>query len=59
MRSIDTFAHSGTFSAWAVPSIKSMSGQFRFACFTDRYEETLAFYREGLELPVPSGSQTG
>ena len=26
--------------------------QFRFAYFTPKYEETLAFYREGLELPV-------
>jgi len=26
--------------------------QFRFAYFTPKYEETLAFYREGLELPA-------
>ena len=26
--------------------------QFRFAYFTPKYEETVAFYREGLELPV-------
>lgn len=26
--------------------------QFRFAYFTPNYEETLAFYREGLGLPV-------
>ena len=26
--------------------------QFRFAYFTPKYEETLAFYREGLELPI-------
>ena len=26
--------------------------QFRFAYFTPRYEETLAFYRDGLELPA-------
>jgi uncharacterized glyoxalase superfamily protein PhnB len=31
-----------------------MSGQFRCAYFTSRYEETLAFYRDGLELPVTS-----
>ncbi|MHB1305002.1 MAG: VOC family protein [Acidiphilium sp.] len=30
-------------------------GQFRFAYFTSRYEATVAFYREGLELPVISG----
>ncbi len=28
------------------------SGQFRFAYFTPRYEETIAFYRNGLGLPV-------
>ena len=28
------------------------SRQFRFAYFTPKYEETVAFYREGLELPV-------
>jgi catechol 2,3-dioxygenase-like lactoylglutathione lyase family enzyme len=27
-------------------------GQFRFCYFTPKYEETLAFYREGLELPL-------
>jgi catechol 2,3-dioxygenase-like lactoylglutathione lyase family enzyme len=27
-------------------------GQFRFAYFTRRYEATVAFYRDGLELPV-------
>jgi catechol 2,3-dioxygenase-like lactoylglutathione lyase family enzyme len=27
-------------------------GQFRFAYFTPRYEETVAFYREGLEFPT-------
>jgi len=26
--------------------------QFRFCYFTPRYEETLAFYQEGLELPL-------
>jgi catechol 2,3-dioxygenase-like lactoylglutathione lyase family enzyme len=26
--------------------------QFRFAYFTPRYEQTLAFYRDGLELPA-------
>jgi catechol 2,3-dioxygenase-like lactoylglutathione lyase family enzyme len=26
--------------------------QFRFAYFTPKYEETLAFYRDGLELPT-------
>jgi catechol 2,3-dioxygenase-like lactoylglutathione lyase family enzyme len=25
-------------------------GQFRFAYFTPKYEETVAFYRQGLEL---------
>ena len=29
--------------------------QFRFAYFTPKYEETLAFYREGLELPTIGG----
>jgi catechol 2,3-dioxygenase-like lactoylglutathione lyase family enzyme len=28
------------------------TGQFRFAYFTPQYEATVAFYREGLELPV-------
>ena len=28
------------------------SGQFRFAYFTPLYEETVAFYRDGLDLPV-------
>lgn len=28
------------------------SGQFRFAFFTSRYEETLDFYRNGLGLPI-------
>jgi catechol 2,3-dioxygenase-like lactoylglutathione lyase family enzyme len=27
-------------------------GQFRFAFFTQTYEATIAFYRDGLELPV-------
>jgi catechol 2,3-dioxygenase-like lactoylglutathione lyase family enzyme len=27
-------------------------GQFRFAYFTPDYESTVAFYRDGLELPV-------
>jgi len=27
-------------------------GQFRFSYFTPKYEETLAFYRQGLELPI-------
>jgi catechol 2,3-dioxygenase-like lactoylglutathione lyase family enzyme len=27
-------------------------GQFRFAYFTPAYESTVAFYRDGLELPV-------
>ena len=27
-------------------------GQFRFAYFTPIYESTVAFYRDGLELPV-------
>jgi catechol 2,3-dioxygenase-like lactoylglutathione lyase family enzyme len=27
-------------------------GQFRFGYFTPLYEETVAFYRDGLELPV-------
>lgn len=27
------------------------NGQFRFAYFTPKYEETVAFYRHGLELP--------
>jgi hypothetical protein len=27
-------------------------GQFRFAFFTPAYESTVAFYRDGLELPV-------
>jgi len=27
-------------------------GQFRFCYFTPKYEETVAFYREGLELPL-------
>lgn len=27
------------------------NGQFRFAYFTPKYEETVAFYRQGLELP--------
>ena len=27
-------------------------GQFRFGYFTRHYESTVAFYREGLELPV-------
>ena len=27
-------------------------GQFRFAYFTALYEETVGFYRDGLELPV-------
>lgn len=27
-------------------------GQFRFAYFTPHYEATVAFYRDGLELPV-------
>lgn len=29
-----------------------MSGQFRFAYFTPLYDATVAFYRDGLELPV-------
>ena len=28
------------------------NGQFRFAYFTPKYEETVAFYRQGLELPT-------
>lgn len=28
------------------------SGQFRFAFFTPRYEQTLGFYRDGLGLPI-------
>ena len=28
------------------------NGQFRFGYFTPKYEETVAFYREGLGLPV-------
>jgi catechol 2,3-dioxygenase-like lactoylglutathione lyase family enzyme len=28
------------------------SGQFRFAYFTPHYDATIAFYRDGLELPV-------
>lgn len=28
------------------------SGQFRFGYFTSRYDETLAFYREGLGFPI-------
>ena len=27
-------------------------GQFRFAYFTPDYESTVAFYRDGLALPV-------
>ncbi|HWM89510.1 MAG TPA: VOC family protein [Thermoanaerobaculia bacterium] len=27
-------------------------GEFRFAYFTPKYQATVAFYREGLELPV-------
>ncbi len=27
-------------------------GQFRFAYFTPQYESTVAFYRDGLQLPV-------
>jgi len=27
-------------------------GQFRFAYFTPHYESTVAFYRDGLDLPV-------
>src|SRR4051812_24698558 len=27
-------------------------GQFRFGYFTPRYEETVAFYRDGLEFPI-------
>jgi catechol 2,3-dioxygenase-like lactoylglutathione lyase family enzyme len=27
-------------------------GQFRFCYFTPKYEETVAFYRDGLELPL-------
>ena len=27
------------------------SNQFRFGYFTPKYEETVAFYRDGLELP--------
>ena len=30
----------------------SPAGQFRFGYFTDRYEETVAFYRDGLGWPV-------
>lgn len=29
-----------------------MTGQFRFAYFASDYNRTVAFYREGLELPV-------
>ena len=28
------------------------SGQFRFAYFTPLYDVTIAFYRDGLDLPV-------
>ncbi len=27
-------------------------GQFRFAFFTPAYDATVAFYRDGLELPI-------
>jgi len=37
-------------------SLKSKSvmqaGQFRFGYFTPKYEATVAFYRDGLELPI-------
>ena len=28
------------------------NGQFRFAYFTSKYEETIKFYQQGLELPI-------
>ncbi len=30
----------------------AMPRQFRFGYFTERYDETVAFYRDGLGLPV-------
>jgi catechol 2,3-dioxygenase-like lactoylglutathione lyase family enzyme len=34
------------------PEPMDRSGQFRFSFFTQDYEATVAFYRDGLELPV-------
>ena len=34
-------------------------GQFRFSYFTPRYEETRAFFRDGLELPVIEAWERG
>jgi catechol 2,3-dioxygenase-like lactoylglutathione lyase family enzyme len=31
---------------------QAVTGQFRFAYFVSDYDRTVAFYREGLELPV-------
>ena len=35
-----------------MPPMSQGPGQFRFAYFTPLYEETLAFYRDGLGLPI-------